>query len=84
VGYALRSSDLLHVEASQARVSQFASKLADAQRWVVRVASSRRICEDKVKDGQVDTMGCVGPYYHYFTVFFVLCARGILVFYLGL
>jgi hypothetical protein len=34
VRHVLRSSSLLHVEAGRARVSQFASKLAEAQRWV--------------------------------------------------
>jgi hypothetical protein len=39
-GHASRSSGLLHREASWARVSQFASKLAEEQRRVVHVASS--------------------------------------------
>jgi hypothetical protein len=40
----LRSSGLLRVEASRSRVSQFASKLAEARRQVVHVASSWRLC----------------------------------------
>jgi hypothetical protein len=47
VGHMLRSSNLLHCKASQARVSQFASKLAEEQRCVVHVASSHRSREDE-------------------------------------
>jgi hypothetical protein len=46
VGYASRSSGLLRVEASRARVSKFTSKLAEARRQVVHMAPSRRLCED--------------------------------------
>jgi hypothetical protein len=56
-GHTLRSSGLLHVEASRARVSQFASKLTEVQQWVVHVAPSWRSCEDQIEDGQVDAMG---------------------------
>jgi hypothetical protein len=41
--HASRSSGLLHVEASRARVSQFASKLTEARRRVVHVAPSRML-----------------------------------------
>jgi hypothetical protein len=84
VGHTLRSSGLLHHEASRARVSQFASKLAE-ERWrVVHVASSRRLCEDEAEDGWVNAMGCIGLFYPYFTIFIVLGPRGILVFLIGL
>jgi hypothetical protein len=48
----LRSSGLLRVEASRSRVSQFASKLAEARRQVVHVASSWRLCRRRT--GQYD------------------------------
>jgi hypothetical protein len=38
--------------------------------------------EDKIEDGRVDAMDCVGPYNLYFVVFHILCYRGILVIYL--
>jgi hypothetical protein len=47
--HALRSSGLLHREASRARVSQFASKLVEKRRRLVHVASSRRFREEEVK-----------------------------------
>jgi hypothetical protein len=81
---ASKSSGLFHLEASQARVSQFASKLVKERRWVVHVASSQRSCEDEVKDRLIDAMGYIGPFYPNFPIFIVLGPRGILVFWLGL
>jgi hypothetical protein len=53
-GHASRSSGLLQVKASRASVSQFASKLAEARRWVVHVASSRGCIKVKSKtDGSI-------------------------------
>jgi hypothetical protein len=78
--HASRSSGLLHVEVSWVRVSQFASKMAEVRQQVVHVASSWRSREDRVKEGRVNAMGCDGPCYLCFAVFFVLCPRGILVF----
>jgi hypothetical protein len=80
VGHASRSSSLLRFEASRARVFQVASKLVEERRRVVHVASSRRSREDEIKDGRVDAMGCIGPFYPYFIVFIVLGPRVILVF----
>jgi hypothetical protein len=51
---------------------------------VVHVASSRRSCEDEVKDRWIDATGCIGPFYPNFSIFIVLGPRGILVFRLGL
>jgi hypothetical protein len=39
---------------------------------------------DQVEDGQVDVIGCVGPCYPYFTIFYVLATMSIVVFYLSL
>jgi hypothetical protein len=81
VGHASRSSGLLHLEASRARVSQFASKLAEERRRVVHVASSRRSHEDESEDGRADVTGCIELFYTYFVVFFVLGHEGSLVIY---
>jgi hypothetical protein len=54
------------------------------RRRVVHVAPSRRLCRGQVEDGWIDAIGCVGPCYPYFTVFFLLGPRGNLVFCLGL
>jgi hypothetical protein len=48
---------------------------------MVHMALSRRLRCVQVEDGQVDAMGCVGPCYPCFAVFFLLCPRGIVVFY---
>jgi hypothetical protein len=80
VVHALRSSDLLHVEASRARVSQFASRLAEPRRRVVHVAPSWLLRRVQVDDGRVDATGCIGPDYPCFAIFFLLGSRGIVVF----
>jgi hypothetical protein len=69
VGHASRSSGLLRLEESRARVFQFASKLAEERRRVVDVASSQRSREVKVKDGWVDAMGCIEFFYLNFVIF---------------
>jgi hypothetical protein len=38
---------------------------------MMHVTPSRRLRQDQVEDGQVDTMDCVGLCYPYFTVFIV-------------
>jgi hypothetical protein len=83
-GHTSRSSGLFHLEASWARVCQFASKLADERRQVVHMASSQRPRKDEAEDGRVDAMDCIGLFYPYFVVFVVLGHRGILVFWMGL
>jgi hypothetical protein len=55
------------------------SRLAEAQRRVVHVAPSRRLCRVEAEDGRIDAMGCVGPCYHCFAVFFLLDPMGIVV-----
>jgi hypothetical protein len=59
--------------------SSLSSKLVEARRRVVHVASSRRLRQDQVEDRRVDAMGCVRAYYSYFVVFYVLGNRGIVV-----
>jgi hypothetical protein len=60
------------------------SRLTEAQRRVVHVASLRRLRLDEVEDGRVNKMGCIEPCYPCFIVFHVLCPRGTLVVCLGL
>jgi hypothetical protein len=43
------------------------------------VTPSRRLRQRQVKDGRVDAMKYVGPYYPTFVVFNVLDSRGIVV-----
>jgi hypothetical protein len=47
---------------------------------MVHVASPWRSREDQVEDRRGIAMGCIGPYYPCFAIFFVLGPRGILVF----
>jgi hypothetical protein len=79
VGHASRSNGLLCVEASWARVSQFALKLAKARWWVVHMAPSRRLRWDQVEDGWVNVMGSTGLFYPKIIVFYVLRPSGSLV-----
>jgi hypothetical protein len=60
------------------------SRLSEARRQMVNVTSSQRLHQGQVEDEQIDTTGCVRPCYSYFTIFYVLDYRSIVVFYLGL
>jgi hypothetical protein len=46
---------------------------------MVYVASSRRSRGDEAKDERINARGCIRLCYPYFTVFTILCTRGILV-----
>jgi hypothetical protein len=61
VGHASRSSSSLHLEASLARVSEFASKLVEARWRVVHVAPSWRLSRDQLEYGLVDVTGSLDP-----------------------
>jgi uncharacterized protein YktB (UPF0637 family) len=76
VGHASRSSGLLHLEASRARVFQSSLKTDEGVTWMVHVASSRRSRGDKAEDRWVDVMGCIRLFYHNFVVFVVLVHKG--------
>jgi hypothetical protein len=78
-GHASRSSGLLHLKASQARVSQSSLKTGGDATRMVHVASSRRLHGDEAKDRWVDAMGCIGLFYPSLIVFFVLGHKGSLV-----
>jgi hypothetical protein len=78
--HASRSSGLLHLEASWDMVFQFGLKTGGGAAQMVHVASSWRLHRVKGKDGWIDVMACVGPFYPNFVVFYVLGLTGILVF----
>jgi hypothetical protein len=79
MGHASRSSGLLHLKASQARISQSSLKTGRGAAWMVHMASSQRSCGDEAEDGSVDAMGCIGLFYHNFVIFIVLGHKGSLV-----
>jgi hypothetical protein len=79
VGHASRSSGLLHLEASQARVSQSNLKTSKGTAWLVYMASWRRSCGDTAKDGRVDVMGYIRLFYPTFAVFIILGHKDSLV-----
>jgi hypothetical protein len=56
VRHTSRSSGLLHLEVSRARVFQFASKLAMERWWVVHVASSWRSMRRAASDSFTPTL----------------------------
>jgi hypothetical protein len=58
VGHALRSSGLLYLEASRARVSQSGLKTGGGATRMVHVASSRRSRGSEADDGWSDGIGC--------------------------
>jgi hypothetical protein len=80
VGHTSRSSSLLRQKASRARVFQSSLKTGGGVAWMVHMASSRRLHQVEAKDGQVDSMGCIVPFYPNFVIFYVLGHRGILFF----
>jgi hypothetical protein len=86
VGHASRSSGLLRLEASWARIFQSDLETGGGTVQIVHVASSWRLRRVEAEDGWVDPTGCIRPFYPNFVVFYVLDPRSIclLVFYLGL
>jgi hypothetical protein len=81
VGHALRSSGLLHLEVSRARISQSSLKTGGSVMWMVLAASSWRSRADEVKDRHVDATGCIRLLYSNFVVFVVLGHKVIRVVY---
>jgi hypothetical protein len=65
VGHASRSSGLLHVEASLARVSQSGLKTGGGAMMGGARGTIARLRQRQVEDGRVNAMGCVGPCYPY-------------------
>jgi hypothetical protein len=79
VGHTLKSSGLLHLEASLARVSQSSLKTSGGVTQMVHVASLWRSCGDEAKDGRVDETGYIRLFYLNFAIFVVLGHNGSLV-----
>jgi hypothetical protein len=79
VRHALRSSDLLHLKASWARVFQSGLKNDGGTTQMVHVASSWMLRRVKAENGRVDVMGCIRFFYPNFAVFYVFSPSGILV-----
>jgi hypothetical protein len=79
VGHTLRSSSLLGVEASLARVSQSSLKTDGGATRVVHVAPSWRLRRRQAEAGRVNATGCVRPCYPCFAVFLLLGPRGVVV-----
>jgi hypothetical protein len=78
VGHALRSSGLLRLEASWARVFQSRLKTGSAAP-MVHMASLRRLHGDEAEDRQVNATGCIGLFYPNIVIFIVLGHKGSLV-----
>jgi hypothetical protein len=80
VGHALRSSGLLHVKVSLARVFQSGLKTSGGVTTRgARGTITERLRRRQVEDGRIDATGCVGPCYTTFVVVNVLVPRGIVV-----
>jgi hypothetical protein len=79
VGHVSRSSSLLHLDASSARVSQSSLKTGGGTERMMNVASSQRSRGDEVEDRLVDVMGCIRLFYSNFAIFIVLGYKGGLV-----
>jgi hypothetical protein len=51
---------------------------------MVHVATSQKLHGDEGEDGRIDVTDCIRIFYPNFTVFIILCHKGILDFWLGL
>jgi hypothetical protein len=51
---------------------------------MMHMTSLQMLCRVEAKDGLVDVIGCIRPFYLNFVVFYVLDSRAILVFCLSL
>jgi hypothetical protein len=77
--HASKSSGLLHLEVSWARVSQYSLKTGGGAAWMVHVASSWRSRGDEAEDRWVDATGYIRLFYLNFADFIVLGHKGSLV-----
>jgi hypothetical protein len=80
VGHASRSSSLLGVEASLARVSQSGLKTGEGATMGGAPGTIAEVAPEASYRWTVDATGCIGPCYPCFAVFFLLGPRGIIVF----
>jgi hypothetical protein len=84
--HASRSSSLLRLEASWARVSQSDLKTGVGTTQMVHVTSSQRSRGDEDENKREDTTSCIRPCYPYFAILTVLGPKSVylLFFWLGL
>jgi hypothetical protein len=74
-----RSTSLLHLEASLAKVSQSGIKTSGGTAQMEHVTSSWSLCGVQAEDGRVNATGCIRLFYPNFVIFIILDPRGILV-----
>jgi hypothetical protein len=74
-----KSSGLLRLKASRARVSQSSFKTSGGTSQIVHMTSSRMSREDEAEDRRVDAMDCIKLFYPNFAVFIVLDHKDSLV-----
>jgi hypothetical protein len=79
--HTLRSVSLLQLEASRARVFQFARKTSGCTTTCGSRGIIAEVHREKAKDRWVHASDCVGPFYLKITVFNVLDRRGVIVFF---
>jgi hypothetical protein len=79
VGHTSRSSGLLRLKVSRARVSQSSLKTGGGTAWMLHVTSSRRSRGDEAEDVRVDATGCIRLFYPNFVIFVVLSHKPNLV-----
>jgi hypothetical protein len=77
--HATRSSGLLRLEASRARISQSSLKTGGGTIQIVHVTSLWRLRGDETEDKHVDTMGCIRLFYPNSIIFIVLDYKSSLV-----
>jgi hypothetical protein len=77
VGHASRSSGLLRLEASRARVSMSSLKTGGGTARMVHVASSQRLRWVEAEDGRVNAMRYIRPFYPNFVVFIILGPKSV-------
>jgi hypothetical protein len=75
----LRSSGLVRMKVSLARVFQSGLKTGGSVTTGSACGTIAEVASEEVEDGRVDVTGCVGPCYPTFTVFNVLGPRSIVV-----
>jgi hypothetical protein len=78
-GYMSRSSGLIRLKMSWARISQSSLKTGGGVARMVHVVSLWRSRRDEVKDGWVDAMSCIRLFYPNFAVFIILGHKSNLV-----
>jgi hypothetical protein len=79
VGHVSRSSGLLRLKVSWARVSMSSLKTGGGAAWMVHVVLSWWSCGDETEDRRVDATSCIGLIYPNFVVFIVLGHKSSLV-----